>query len=295
MKNILVIGAAGLLGQKIFQYGQDSHNIILADINYINSLPKRKYMHIDITDYVLTEKVIKKSNPDWIILTAALTNVDLCETEKKLAENINIKGPENVARIAKDVNAKLIYISTDFVFDGKKQKYTETDVPKPISFYGKSKLLGETAVKINDPKVSIIRTSVLFGWNKDPENSNYVTWIINKLKNEKEISITINQKNTPTLADNLANAILEMVNNELFGLYHMSGSECINRYEFAVKIAKVFNLNSKLIIPIKEFKQKAERPKNSCLDVSKASKDLNFHFYNINEALNFMKKQKADL
>jgi dTDP-4-dehydrorhamnose reductase len=295
MKKILVIGAAGLLGQKINHYGINKYNIWLSDINYFDFLPKNRFYYIDITDYSITENIIVESDPDWIVLTAALTNVDLCETNKNLAKKVNIEGSKNVAIASRKVNARLIYISTDFVFDGRKEIYNENDKPNPLSFYGKSKLLGENSIKINDLKYSIIRTSVLFGWNKDPNNSNYVSWVINKLRNDEEISITVNQKNTPTLADNLANAILKLIDEELYDIYHMSGSECINRFDFATKIAEKFDLDSNLINPITEFKQTAKRPDNSCLDVSKASKDLNFHFYSIYEALDFMKKQKEDL
>ena len=295
MKKILVIGAAGLLGQKIFEYGRKQFDVLLGDINYFEFLPKEKYFNIDITDPTITNKKISELNPEWVILTAAMTNVDQCEINKELSYKVNVISPKNVATAAKKIGSQLIYISTDFVFDGKKKLYNENDQPNPLSNYGKTKLNGELEVKRIDIDNLIVRTSVLFGWNLDPNNFNYVAWIYNKLKSNENIQITNSQWNTPTLADNLAQAILMAINKKLMGLYHMCGSECINRYDFALKVAKHFNLDDTLVKPIPEFKQKAERPKFSCLDNSKASKDLNFQFYNIDEALIFMKKQKDEL
>ncbi|MHA1268793.1 MAG: dTDP-4-dehydrorhamnose reductase [Candidatus Helarchaeota archaeon] len=295
MLKVLIIGAAGLLGNKIYNYGKEKYDIYLADINYLNFLKKDKFCRIDITDYNLMYEKITEISPDWVILTAALTNVDLCEINQDLAYQVNKKGTENVANIVKKINSKLIYISTDFVFDGNKRIYNEDDIPNPISYYGRSKLEGEKSVKEIGIPYLIIRTSVLFGWHLDPKNQNYVSWVYDKLKNNEKINITISQWNTPTLADNLAQAILKSIDKNILGLYHMAGGECINRYNFALKIANIFNLNESLINPIEEFKQKARRPKYSCLDITKASKDLNFHFYDINDALKFMKNQKKGI
>ncbi len=294
MNKILVIGAAGLLGYKVYHYGRENNDMYLADKNFGNFLPKERFYKLDITDEDAVNNVILNIKPEWVILTAALTNVDLCEEDVDLAYSVNATGPKNVALASEKIGAKLVYISTDFVFDGKKKIYTENDSPNPISFYGLSKLEGEKSIRETGIDHITIRTSVLFGWHPDSNNFNYVVWVYNKLKNKIPINITYSQWNTPTLADNLAQAILKSVEKDLSGLYHMAGSECINRYDFAVKIAKIFELDESLIKPIAIFEQKAERPEYSCLDVSKASKDLNFHFYNINEALNFMKKQKNE-
>ena len=174
----------------------------------------------------------------------------------------------------------------------KKGNYSEEDTPNPISYYGLSKLEGEKAIEKFQIKYAIARTSVLFGWNTKEQNKNYVTWIINELENDNPINIVTTQVNTPTLADNLADALLMIVKNNQYGLFHICGKECLDRYKFALKVADTFNLDKSIITPIEYFEQLAKRPKLSCLNTTKASTILKIKLLTISEALLLMKEQQ---
>lgn len=185
----------------------------------------------------------------------------------------------------------MVYISTDYVFDGEKGLYVEEDTPNPINHYGVTKLEGENQVKKLCKNYVILRTSVLYGWHSWKQN--FVTWVINSLKQKKEISIVEDHSNTPTLADNLAEITIEAVQKNLRGLYHASGSQRISRYEFAQQITKAFNLNQNLIKPTKTNQitaWTAKRPKDSSLNINKIRELLKTKPLNICEGLKKMKE-----
>jgi len=230
---------------------------------------------------------IKKVNPDAVIHCAAFTNVDGCEIQKEKAWEVNVTGTENVAKACQNIGAKMIYVSTDFVFDGKKGMYKETDETNPINYYGKTKLEGEKRVQEICKNYVIARTSVLYGWH---ERLNFVTWVIEQLKNKNKINIVTDQYTSPTFADNLAEVLLEVAEKDIQGLYHVAGSERISRYDFALKIADRFDLDKSLITPIlsKELNQKAERPKDSSLCVEKIKNKVDTKLLNIEEGLERM-------
>lgn len=268
---ILIDGAGGLLGKKCAEIGQKYFDIIGT---YHHNPPKKNYKtyQLDITKKEDVNKLIKKINPDAIIHAAALTNVDECEKNQKKARKINFEGTKYMAKAAEEINSKFIYVSTDYVFDGKKGLYKEDDETNPINYYGRSKLLGEKAVKNICSNYAIARTSVLYGWN--PDKPNFVTWVMGELKNKKQIKIINDNYNTPTLVDNLAEMIYGLIKEDKKGIYHTSGSERINRYDFTLKIADVFDLDKNLINPITSDKMNwvAERPKDSSLNTKKISK-----------------------
>jgi dTDP-4-dehydrorhamnose reductase len=288
-RRLLVTGASGLLGNKIVEFAKNDYTLI--------PLHKTEPLHsnslkLDITDTTEVLSLFSDLKPDVIIHTASETNVDKCETEKEEAWKINAEGTHNITIACSQIGAKLIYISTDYVFDGEKGLYTEKDKPNPINFYGVSKLEGEHHVIQHCENYVILRTSVLYDWH--PWKQNFVTWVINQLKQNKEITVVEDHYNTPTLADNLAEITIETVQKDLKGLYHASGSERISRYEFAKQIAKIFNLNQSLIKPIKMSQLTAwvaKRPKDSSLNTEKIQKQLKTKPLNITEGLNRMKKE----
>jgi dTDP-4-dehydrorhamnose reductase len=285
----LVTGASGLLGNKIVELTKNDYTAI--------PLHKTKPLHsnslkLDITDTTEVLNLFHKLKPDVAIHTASETNVDKCETEKDQAWEINVEGTRNIAFACSKVGAKLVYTSTDYVFDGEKGNYEERDEPNPINNYGFTKLEGEKQVIQYCQEYVILRTSVLYGWH--PWKQNFVTWIINALKQNKELTVVEDHYNTPTLADNLAEIALEAVQKDLRGLYHASGSQRISRYEFAKQTAKIFNLDQNLIKPIKMSQLTAwiaKRPKDSSLNTDKIQKQLKTKPLNITEGLNRMKKE----
>ena len=288
MERLLVTGASGLLGSKIVELARENYEV--------TPLHNTKPLHLnslklDITNRKEIFNLFSKLKPKVVIHTAAETNVDRCETQKKLAWKINVEGSKNVAEACSETSAKMVYISTDYVFDGEKGLYKEEDRPNPVNHYGATKLEGENQVIRYCKNHLILRTSVLYGWH--PWKQNFAKWVINSLKQENQILMVADHFNTPTLAENLAKIILEAMSKDLQGLYHASGSQRISRYEFAQQIAKAFNLNQNLIKPVKMSQLTAwiaKRPKDSSLNTSKIQKQLKTELLNVSQGLNKMKE-----
>jgi dTDP-4-dehydrorhamnose reductase len=260
-KRLLVTGASGLLGNRIVELAKSYYTIVPLH----NTKPlQSNSLKIDITKAIEVLSLFNRLKPAVVIHTASETNVDKCETDKRHAWKINVEGARNIAEACRKVNAKLVAISTDYVFDGEKGGYTEEDKPNPVSYYGLTKLEGEKQVINYCKNYAILRTSVLYGWH--PWKQNFATWVINKLKQQQEITVVEDHYNTPTLADNLAEMAVEVAEKDLQGIYHASGNERISRYEFAKRIAKTFDLNSSLIKPVKMSQLAAwiaKRPRDS--------------------------------
>jgi dTDP-4-dehydrorhamnose reductase len=286
---LLVTGANGLLGNKIIRLAQN--NYVATPIHHIKPLHS-KSQKLDIRDANAVLNLFDKFEPATVIHTASETNVDKCEIEKEHAWKTNAQGTRNIAEACRKVSAKLVFISTDYVFDGEKGLYSEEDKPNPVNYYGVTKLEGEKQVINYCENYAILRTSVLYGWHQWKQN--FATWIINKLKQRQEITVVEDHYNTPTLAGNLAEVAIEVAEKDLQGIYHASGNERISRYEFAKQIAKTFDLNSDLIKPVKMSQVAAwiaKRPRDSSLDTGKIQKKIKTKPLNITEGLNKMKEE----
>lgn len=279
MENILVTGAQGQLGKSIQAISQEfpKYQILFKD---------RK--SLDITNKELVKNFIKKNNISTIVNAAAFTQVDLAEDEADKANLINSFGTKNLAEIAKELNVKLIHISTDYVFNGKKNvPYVEQDETNPESIYGKSKLSGEQAIKKVNPAGSvIIRTS----WLYSEFGSNFVKTIL-KLSFEKdEIKVVHDQVGSPTYAIDLAEFIMKIIpkiKNKDTEIYHFSNIGYCSWYDLAVKIVEVANSNCKVLpIPSSQFPTKAIRPKYSVLNTNKAFQTFGIKNRNWKEGLN---------
>lgn len=284
----MVTGSSGLLGSKLIVAAKGNYKTI-ATYGTKPLFPNSIRMDIMDRDEVL--HIISKFKPDVVVHTAAETDVDKCEVDKERAWRVNVDGTKNIAEVCSEVGAKLIYVSTDYVFDGEKGLYSEEDAPKPINYYGLTKLEGEKHIDKVEGYL-IARASVLYGWH--PRRKNFVTWVLDSLKQNKQIKIVDDHHNSPTLADNLAEIILEAIERDLSGLYHTAGKERISRFEFALRIAKTFDLDGKLIKPIKMAELKAwiaRRPRDSSLRVDKIQGVLKTKPIDVSESLRLMKER----
>lgn len=266
---ILLTGGSGLFGRAFIDLIKGTLHELYATYNQ-NPLNIENAISLDITDVKQVKKIIiEKIAPDIIVHAAAFTNVDKCEVEKNKAYEINAKATENIAKTANEIHAKMIYISTDYVFDGEKGMYSEEDETNPINYYGSTKLEGEKAVIENCNDYIIARTSVIYGANK----KNFATWVINELKDGREINIITDQWVSPTLNMDLAEQILALIEKDEHGIFHTAGGERISRYDFVIKLAEIFGFNKELVNPATSDKMKwiARRPRDSSLNVSKIS------------------------
>ena len=288
----LVTGASGLLGHKIAQLalekGHEVYSICKEHPTHFGTPIK-----LDLTNQNEISKVITKLKPEAIIHTAAYTDVDGCETNRDLAWKINAEATKQIAIASAKINSHITYVSTDYVFDGEKGLYTEEDETNPISYYGHTKLKGEEFIKEYAINWCIARPSVLYGWLDHKQN--FATWLINSLNQKKEVKVLKDQYVSPTLNTNLAEMLLEIAQRKTLGILHTAGGTRVSRYEYALKLAEVFNLNMDLIKPAKidEMSWKAKRPKDSSLNVNKATALLNKKPLTLNQAFKVMKKEKT--
>jgi dTDP-4-dehydrorhamnose reductase len=299
MKKILVTGSNGLLGQKIIYALRDrkAEGIFCISTSRGNNRMKVKdgyvYEPLDLTDNNELIRIIQKHKPDTIINTAALTNVDACESKREEAWKMNVETTENLINICKDENLHLIHLSTDFVFDGLNGPYTEEDAPNPLSYYALTK--HEAEKKIIDSKIkwTIIRTIIIYGVVDDNSRSNVVLWAINALKNKQTITVINDQFRSPTLAEDLASACISAALKNATGIYHVSGREVMNILDLVKIVADFFNLDSSYIKPVSslELKQPAKRPLVTGFIINKAMKDLDFHPHSFLEGLSYIKNQ----
>ena len=300
LEKILIIGANGFLGSNIIllknieNYKSQNYLFIASDLTNTNIEKNIPFYPIDITKSKDTIKQIVKIAPDVIILTAAMTDVDLCEINKDLANKINVIGPKNVLKACEILGSKLVFISTDFVFDGTKTDglYTEKDMPKPLSHYAKTKYEAELIIMNSKIEYLICRAAVLYGWHKT--KLNFITWILNKLQQKEKISIVTTQINSPTFVKNLAEIILKLIEKNSEGIFHTVGDCALNRYEMALICAEIFDYDKNLIVPVSEVNQKAIRPKNAGLDITKLKTIIGseLNIYNLFDGLNYMKNHR---
>ncbi len=273
---LLITGAGGLLGSRLAELAVRKN----LEVHSAYRQHKPAYgtpFQLDVFDKSQVEKVFRKVKPDAVVHAAALTDVDVCERDKELAWKINVIGTENIARFCKKHQAFLIHISTDYVFNGKRGTYSETDEPDPISTYGVTKLASEERVKNLTEEYCIARSSVIYGAAPAAGKVNFALWLIDKLKSNSGVKIITDQWNSPTLNTNLACMLLEVIARKLTGTFHLAGATRVNRYDFSKLLANTFGLNPDLITPTssKDMQWTARRPKDSSLDVSKASGLLN--------------------
>jgi dTDP-4-dehydrorhamnose reductase len=291
---IIVTGSNGMLGQRTVEYYSSKENIELLatsveDKSVIDSVD---YISCDIKSRDRIKKVIYDYCPDFIVHTAAFTNVDLSEKMREDAWKINVKGVEYIAEAARAIDAQIIHISTDYIFDGKNGPYHENDLPNPIGYYGRTKLASENALKISGTLFTILRTNVLYGYARN-SRPDFVRWVINSLSKHEKIRIVKDQINNPTFIDDLVQAINKIIEFRKTGVYNIGGKEFLARLEFTNRIAEFFNLDKNLITPIttEELNQPARRPLKSGLWTLKAETELGYKPHSISESLLVMKKE----
>lgn len=247
---ILIIGGSGLIGTKLLQYYQKKKNNDVEFTFLKNNIPIANGHQLDITENDNTINLILKINPDVVIHTVALTNVDLCETDKALADSINVIGTQNVVEGCKNTKSKLAYISTSFVFDGKKQNYVENDPPSPITYYGITKLKGEELVRNSNLPNLILRTDQPYCWTEPWNHTNSVMRVLDNLRSGKIHNEITDWKNTPTYVPDFVKATSQLLDSNATGIFHVVSSDFINRYDWSLLTAEVFGLNKNLIKPI---------------------------------------------
>jgi dTDP-4-dehydrorhamnose reductase len=288
---ILITGGSGLLGSKIAEMAQSRGDEVFSGYAH-NSPVFGRSVKFDLLDGPAISETIMRIKPEIIIHSAALTDVDRCERERELAYKINVEGMRIVSDASKRAGSFLIYISTDYIFDGIRGMYKEGDDPHPLNYYGLTKLRGEEFCD-----GCIARSCVIYGSRPASGKTNFALWVINSLRANHPINVVTDQFITPTLNSNLAEMVLEAGERQLEGIHHLAGASRISRYDFARTVARMLDLDLSLISPcrMEDMKWAAQRPRDSSLDTSKAARVLNEKPLSTEEAMQRLKDELAVL
>lgn len=291
---VLITGSNGLLGQKLVKTFSTNHQASGIDLQAdpIIDTPNFTYQKISITERDKLEELFAAFKPETVINAGAYTDVDGCEKNKEKAWEVNVEGVKNLSGLCRKNKAKLVQLSTDYIFDGKAGPYSEKDTPNPEGYYGITKLESEKVILDSKIDFLIVRTNVLYGKSLG-ETHNFVLWLIQKLKNREEVKIVTDQYSNPTLADNLAEAIKEATEKNISGVLNIAGGEkVISRYQFALTIAEKFSLDQSLIkkVSTSELNLPAPRPLKGGLKIDKAKRLLKTELLDIDKGLEYLKK-----
>ena len=284
---ILVTGGSGLLGSRLSEMAvAEGHRVYSA---YCHNPPEFGVpIKLDLADIKAVSRCIDELSLDAVIHAAAITDVDRCETDKGLAYSINSDGTRIVSEAADRAGAFLVYLSTDYVFEGTSGMYSEEDKPSPVNYYGYTKLEGERYCS-----GCVARTCVVYGSRPASGKINFALWIIERLEAGEEVKAVVDQYVTPTLNTNLAKMVLEAAEKRLCGTYHLAGATRVSRYEFACRLADIFGLDEDLIRPssMSDMSWKAKRPADSSLDTSKAMRVLDEKPYDLVRSLKTLRSE----
>jgi len=281
---ILLTGCNGMLGSWIAEHLSISNHETLATGKGSFRLPQSlihknfTYTTLDITDRDEVMKCINTFAPDTIIHSAAITQVDDCELNKELCYSVNVDGTKNIIDAAKEVDARICYLSTDFVFGGEAGPYQETDSAVPVNYYGVTKLLAEELIRNSGLHWCIIRTILLYGKADPLKRSNFVYWVKKNLEEGTRIKVVNDQIRTPTYIPDLVKGIFLCLEKEAEGVFHMSGADVLTPFEMALAIANHLKLNKNLLEPVdaSSFSQAGRRPLKTGFIIEKAKKELGY-------------------
>mgnify|MGYP004000536495 FL=1 len=301
MKKLFIFGVGGLVGYRISLLAKNKFEVFGSYNERKPNFGFGNIQKLNISDENKVKKILTSVDPDYVIITSALSNVDYCESHKEEAEKVNVEAVKKIFELCEQLGCKLIHISSDSVFDGTKESpYVEEDIPNPLNIYGKTKLNSEKII-LQNPNNLIVRASVLYGWlphylrnisSSSMKNNNFVQWLIENLKNNKKVNIITDENSSPILVNDFARSIIKLIEGNFKGIYHSSPPIEISRFNFSIKIANYLGYDIKLINPVtnKELGRNVNTGKNKCLNSNKISKETGFKFLNLNESIKELKK-----
>ncbi|RFS15789.1 NAD(P)-dependent oxidoreductase [Emticicia sp. C21] len=297
MKKILITGSNGLLGQKLMELLiKTSGHEVIATARGENRLPFKDgytYTTMDITDKAQVLEVVDRIQPTVIIHTAAMTNVDQCESAKDDCWKQNVNAVEYLVEAAERTHSFLLHVSTDFIFDGKSGPYKEEAEANPLSFYGWSKYAAEKIVINSNIRWAIARTVLVYGIAHDMSRTNIILWVKKSLEDGKNIKVVTDQWRTPTLAEDLAKGCALIADQEAEGIFNISGKDFLTPYEMAIMTADYFGLDKSLIAQADSttFTQPAKRPARTGFDLTKSREVLGYEPVSFTEGIGILAEQ----
>ncbi len=283
----LVIGASGLVGSHLLGALREKGEAVTGTCH---SGPEEGLQRVDLRDREAVFHCVERSRPRTVYLPASLTNVDYCETHEEESFGVNVLGVRHAAASAARVGARVVYFSSDYVFPGDAGPYRESDPVRPLSVYGRHKLLAERSLPGD---ALVLRTTVVYGW--EARGKNFICRLRRALERGEQVPVPADQIGNPTYAPNLARAAVALAQRGARGIYHVAGPERASRYRFAQEAARVFGLNPDLIRPVAtaELHQSASRPLEAGMVVEKAQAELPFPLLGYPEGLRALRDQEG--
>jgi dTDP-4-dehydrorhamnose reductase len=300
-QRVLITGSNGLLGQKLVQLLSQEKSIeLIASARGANRLPATsdyQYVSLDITQEAEVNQVFETFQPNMIIHTAAMTNVDTCETDPTGCELLNVTAVKYLISASEKYDTFFCHLSTDFIFDGANGPYAEDAEANPISIYGESKLKAEKLLQHSSLRWAIARTVLVYGIVADMSRTNIILWVKKSLEEGKTIHVVTDQFRTPTLAEDLAIGCWLITQKQAEGIFNISGSDFLTPYEMAIKTANYYGLNEKLIqkADSSTFQQAAKRPMRTGFILDKAHRELGYQPRSFDQGIALMAKQVDNL
>ena len=294
---ILITGSNGLLGQKLIEYYQaNTLNQLVATARGLDRFPHKTgyvYESLDITNQAAVLEIIAKHQPDAIINTAAMTNVDACEGDQAACDELNVKAVEYLVQACNQYKVHLVHVSTDFIFDGTHGPIDETEKPAPLSYYGHSKLKAEQYIMAHANSWAIPRTVLVYGIVSDMSRSNIVLWAKGALESGKEIKVVNDQFRTPTLAEDLAIGCALIAEQKAEGIFNISGSDFMSVFDLVYQVADFWNLDKNLLkmSSSEGIQQPAKRPAITGFIIEKAKNQLGYKPRSFKEGLAILDHQ----
>lgn len=295
---ILITGSNGLLGSNLLRFfsGKNEYEVFATSLNPSYNPHFKNFARGDLLDAHFVDRLLHEIKPDIIINTVSLVNIEKCEENPKLAGLLTVKTAENVAKSAQRTGARLIYISTDHLFDGNKSYYSEEDKPEPVNVYGRVKLEAESITMNLHSDAVIVRTN-FYGWSPINHAPTFGEWVFNSLKQGTAIKLFTDYYFTPIEATCLAEALEKVTNSEFAGTVNIAGSQRCSKYEFGVALADIFHLNPELIAEgkIEATSFKVRRQKDLSLSTEKFKRIFNHNLPDLREGLRRFYENKIKL
>jgi len=290
MDSLLITGGSGFLGGHLAA-AEPVNTFVTYHKTPLSGLTN--VVELDITNSEATKRVIADLKPKTIIHTAALANMDFCVEHQDAAWQVNVIGTKNLVLAAEQVNARVIFMSTDLVFQGDKSFYSENDVPTPLCYYGKTKLEAEKLVSKISSNYCIVRSALIYGLSVNSSQV-FTETMINQLRQGNQVNLFVDEYRMPIYIKNLCAILLELASrDELQGLYHICSPTRLSRFEFGLELADIWGFDKKLIVPtsVDNFSFKDFRPKDCSMSHKKAESVLKTRFWNIREGLIDMRQK----
>jgi dTDP-4-dehydrorhamnose reductase len=284
VNNVLIFGGNGLVGKSFEKLLNKNQNY---KVFTTSRIPNGNQVACDITDFESIKACFNTIQPSLVINCTNLAGgVNFCENNPELSEKFHFEANKTMSQLSDERNIPFVLISTDYVFDGTKGPYSEEDSKNPLNEYGHHKLKAENWIKENTSKYIIARTTNVFGWDPLTKTPNYLMQLYFNLSEGKSCNAPSFLSGNPTYVDELAEAILDLLKEDKFGIYHVVGSSSINRYDWAVKFCQLLGLDSTLLNNIEEAPAGiTPRPFDSNLSTDKIKQNIGYKLSNVDEGL----------